>query len=100
LPVALGALLHLFVDLSQRQAAGAFQCVGIGVICHGNGLFLMSRFDLDTYRESRQACAQEGRVDAAAGLGEASAHTGPGRRGQSEQLTAKIGRLRPESEQY
>jgi hypothetical protein len=36
--VALDALLHLFVDLTQRQATRAFQFVWIGVVCHGNGL--------------------------------------------------------------
>ena len=46
--VTLHALLHLFVDLAQRHAAGAFQLVGIGVgirigmVCHGNGGFQMS----------------------------------------------------------
>lgn len=55
--VALDALLHLFVDLAQRQATWAFQFVGIGigVVFHGNGLFRMSRLDLDTDGQSRQA---------------------------------------------
>ena len=53
--LTLDALLHLFVDLAQRQAAGAFQFVGIWVVCHSNGLFLMSRLELDTYWQSRQA---------------------------------------------
>jgi len=55
LAVTLDALLHLFVDLAQRQAAGAFYFVGIWLVCHSKGLFLMNRLDLDTYGRSRQA---------------------------------------------
>src|ERR1700722_3233072 len=47
-PVTLEALLHLFVDLPQRQSAGAFQFVRIGVIYHNNGLILTSWLDLAT----------------------------------------------------
>jgi len=52
--VTLDGLLHLFVDLSQRHAARAFQFVGsrsrikIRIVCHGSQLFLTRRLDLDT----------------------------------------------------
>lgn len=44
--IAFDALLHLFVDLTQRHAARSFQFVGIaigvgiriGEVCHGNDL--------------------------------------------------------------
>lgn len=64
--VALSALLHLFVDLPQRHAAGAFQLVGIGIgieigiVCHRRRLFLMRRLDLDTDALSQQAWGADG----------------------------------------
>ncbi|KXU84381.1 hypothetical protein CI15_23210 [Paraburkholderia monticola] len=59
--VALNALLHLFVDLPQGHAAGAFQLVGrgirieIGFVCHGSRLLLMRQLDLATDARSQQA---------------------------------------------
>jgi hypothetical protein len=52
--VALGGLLHLFVDLPQGHPAWALQFVGIGssiaigIVFHESRLFVVRRLDLDT----------------------------------------------------